>query len=503
LLMEVIQRIIHHNTYKFIEKAGVRNPMILGFCLLKGGHTQLASKLERGYTYEVDVSSMDLSLSRQIMEFAYAGWLHIMKIPRTKLTEYEERHVCASKLMKVGGHVELVDEGARSRLGLNPSGHFLTTIINSFATLYVNYLFAVRVVKQAPTVSDYQDSSVIRLAACSVVSAVHGDDALFSLVDKVDGANTLIRAAYEECGLSCKKVDGGEVGLNGRSFLGFIWQQSGYDYKLVPAFTARIFMRLKHPLRHGKLNQDKLEQQLNSLAIMSVNDLKFTSGLEEYAFKKNIKLFPVFIRKAIMDGNEKLVQGYDPAKFDYCINGNPEETLDGLGVFKEFTLASAASVGERKQPDTHSAECVSGGGRGYVASSVGGGSGDRSERKVEKPALDWESKWQSTDKPTRPPKARQSGAIPQEIIAHFQSQAATGLPGDPGANRSPTGASPIPEQKSLGRKKAGQRRRLQAAKRRLAKEREQLLARLPPGKIADSNASQEATKEGKEKAKTE
>jgi len=321
MVLELVQRMTHTNAYHFTESCGTANPLILGFCLVHGGHQKIASKLEGCELYEADVSSMDLRLSSQLIGIAYDSWCHVMRIDAKHPACVFEREVLAgSKLVRIGDHIELVDEVCRPRLGLNPSGHYLTTIINSFASIYVNFDFSVQLVANGSSPLAYADYSTIFTCASQVVNVIHGDDCVLGIrnefvqyLNNKDGKHSKMGAdkssflmdAYSAAGLKAKYVKRLDT-PDGMSFLGFIWRKDSDMYRIHPAYSEKLFLRLNRPLREAMMDRMKLSEKLYSLAIISVNNLKFQHGLKQYADSKGVTLPELGIRKSIMDGTESL-----------------------------------------------------------------------------------------------------------------------------------------------------------------------------------------------------
>lgn len=340
LVLEVLQRRMHHKAYQHNEKAGTINPTILGYCLVHGGHKAIADKLSHHHLFEVDVSSMDLRLSGELIGLAYDAWCHVMRIDTNlPASKYERRFLVGEKLMRIDDHVEAIGSSARPRLGLNPSGHFLTTIINSYATLFVYYDFAMSMFDKSMQPQTYTSFMALSYVTTAFQAIIHGDDAVFGIsrdayysIDVAD-VSTRLTNAYERVGLSnkvCKYIES-PVGM---TFLGFVWKKDAGMYKIKPANPDKLFLRLQKPLRASKLQPEVLAQTLQSLSIISVNDPQWYQGLVKMAVDRKIELPDKQVCVSIMDGSESL-PGDGLAKLNLT-----DEAYDGFTVSKASILES-------------------------------------------------------------------------------------------------------------------------------------------------------------------
>jgi len=351
LVLEMVQRRTHHTSYKWWERnAHTHNPMILGFNMLKGGHNSIAIKMNPGKCgrcAEVDVSSMDLSASGQLIGIAYDTWLSVMKIPVTQATRYERQFLVGHKLMRIGDHLELVGSDSRPRLGLNPSGHFLTTIINSYISHFVVFLASIRLSTREV---DFKNEEHLMDLARDLTSVLHGDDAIFSYKRPIDdGAfKSSIILAYEAVGLTCKKVITDESGgkdMSGKTFLGFLFKKSDTGWLISMAQPARVLRRLKNPLRSKKLKPDMLAQILNGVSIISINDHKFSEALEAYALKKNVSLLPRNYRRQILTGLES---NSEPSDISAILYGDDDGLLTAAFTQRTGGTSGSKPVGSGK-----------------------------------------------------------------------------------------------------------------------------------------------------------
>jgi len=309
LAFELVQRIIYSKTYEFMERGSIMNPVILGFCIFKGGHKVLSDRFKANQTIQGDITSQDLNMTSEQMRVALAAWHDLTSIPDSFGRKFVEKVLITNKNFRIGNQIIKITDSARPAAGINPSGHFLTTICNSFSTFFCLFRAQKRLL----------DSSTPMWLSGPLhyQQLIHGDDWVLSIpevsselaqrmrmrcptqVRKAEVYVKCITESFSENGYQLKAVEFKDA--HSFTFLGLEWF---YDkaVKIRMAFPIRSFLRLKYPLKITK--EEDYQSQVRNYSINFCNNPKFMHGLRQLADKEGVKLFDEKFCKWVMDGTE-------------------------------------------------------------------------------------------------------------------------------------------------------------------------------------------------------
>jgi len=309
LVFELLQRIIYSKTYEYMEKGSIMNPVILGFCIFKGGHKVLSDRFKAYETIQGDITSQDLNMTSEQMRVALAAWHDLTSIPETSGRKFVERVLMGNKTFRVGNQLIKITDSARPAAGVNPSGHFLTTICNSFSTYFCLF--------QAQKHLLNSSSPMWLAGPLNFQQMIHGDDWVLSIPEvsailaarfRMKGhAPTRARATYEKAIVTSFAENGYVLkGIEFKdaqsfTFLGLEWYHDT-AVKIRMAFPVRSFLRLRYPLKITK--EEDYQSQIRNYSINFCNNPKFMHGLRQLAGSEGVKLFDENFCKWVMDGTE-------------------------------------------------------------------------------------------------------------------------------------------------------------------------------------------------------
>lgn len=353
LIFELIQRMVGSSSYKAMESYGVHNPIIMGMSMLWGGHKSVQTRLQGFSCTAGDTKTMDLSLNKTMIGVAIDSWYHLTKTPDSVLSRLQKEILVHNKVLRVCNQVVRVTDEARDAGGVNPSGHLLTTIINSFGTLFPIWR-SQWMSKEPPSLKEN------RIICANMGVIVSGDD--FVLGSDDGKIAEKLEKEFSRCGLEVRDLT--TTDDKHYTFLGF---EHYFDngLKIRMAFPERSYLRLKFPL--DKKTVEEYHSQLKNYSIQFVNNPAFYSGLVKLAGEAQVSLFDAGFARAIMNGDESqgdhpaILIDYNEAKQEIRSRSPVDQSIPrilGKGTNKTST-GDVSSLGglELASPRTDGASC--------------------------------------------------------------------------------------------------------------------------------------------------
>jgi len=364
LVFELVQRMVGLKTYKLMETFGTHNPIVMGVSLLWGGHRDVATRLLGLPKTEGDVKTMDLSITRTLMQVAMESWYHVTKTPSSNLSKYQLDILCNNKNIRLNDQIIRITDAARPGGGVNPSGNFLTTVINSFVSLFANWR-----AKRGVSIPILKRNRELAYMSGIIVS---GDD--FVVGDSDSKIIEKLHAGYQSCGLVLKdcKTNRGET----YNFLGFHhYEDKGLKIRM--AFPERTFLRLLYPL--DKQTTEERASALRNYSIIFVNNPDFMSGLKKLCKEEGVEPFPEEFGRSILDGTESM----RPDQGAKIVLPCDEEDSTDYRTESAPLAESVSSVSRGESKSYNNGESLGGPSSGPVVAFVGadGSSGGQTDKK--------------------------------------------------------------------------------------------------------------------------